>query len=67
MARIDFRELTKTFPGGTKAVDALDLEITDGEFMVVVGPSGSGKTTVLRIAAASSRRPAARSGSATRS
>ncbi len=51
MARIDFRELTKTFPGGTKAVDDLDLEITDGEFMVVVGPSGSGKTTVLRIAA----------------
>jgi multiple sugar transport system ATP-binding protein len=51
MARIDFRELTKTFPGGTKAVDNLDLEIVDGEFMVVVGPSGSGKTTVLRIAA----------------
>ena len=51
MARIDFRELTKTFPGGTSAVDDLDLEITDGEFMVVVGPSGSGKTTVLRIAA----------------
>src|SRR3954463_2204275 len=51
MARIDFRELTKTFPGGTRAVDSLDLEIGDGEFMVVVGPSGSGKTTVLRIAA----------------
>jgi multiple sugar transport system ATP-binding protein len=51
MARIDFRELTKLFPGGTRAVDALDLEIGDGEFMVVVGPSGSGKTTVLRIAA----------------
>jgi multiple sugar transport system ATP-binding protein len=51
MARIDFRELTKTFPGGTVAVDAFDLEIADGEFMVVVGPSGSGKTTVLRIAA----------------
>jgi multiple sugar transport system ATP-binding protein len=51
MARIDFRQLTKTFPGGTKAVDTLDLEITDGEFMVLVGPSGSGKTTVLRIAA----------------
>ena len=51
MARIDFRELTKTFPGGTKAVDSLDLEIADGEFMVLVGPSGSGKTTVLRIAA----------------
>src|SRR5436190_1866049 len=51
MARIDFRDLTKIFPGGTRAVDALDLEIGDGEFMVVVGPSGSGKTTVLRIAA----------------
>ena len=51
MARIDFRQLTKAFPGGTQAVDALDLEIADGEFMVVVGPSGSGKTTVLRIAA----------------
>ncbi len=51
MAKIDFRELTKIFPGGTRAVDELDLEIGDGEFMVVVGPSGSGKTTVLRIAA----------------
>ena len=51
MARIDFKQLTKAFPGGTKAVDSLDLEIADGEFMVVVGPSGSGKTTVLRIAA----------------
>jgi multiple sugar transport system ATP-binding protein len=51
MARIDFRQLTKTFPGGTQAVDSLDLEIADGEFMVLVGPSGSGKTTVLRIAA----------------
>ena len=51
MAKIDFRELTKIFPGGTRAVDELNLEIGDGEFMVVVGPSGSGKTTVLRIAA----------------
>src|SRR3954469_22481297 len=51
MAKIDFRELTKAFPGGTLAVDRLDLEIADGEFMVIVGPSGSGKTTVLRIAA----------------
>jgi multiple sugar transport system ATP-binding protein len=51
MARIDFRQLTKTFPGGTQAVDSLDLEIADGEYMVLVGPSGSGKTTVLRIAA----------------
>jgi multiple sugar transport system ATP-binding protein len=51
LASIDFRQLTKAFPGGTTAVDSLDLEIADGEFMVIVGPSGSGKTTVLRIAA----------------
>jgi len=51
VARIDFRQLTKAFPGGTTAVDSFDLEIADGEFMVVVGPSGSGKTTVLRTAA----------------
>ena len=51
MASIDFRQLTKAFPGGTTAVDSLDLDIADGEFMVIVGPSGSGKTTVLRIAA----------------
>ena len=51
MANIGFRQLTKAFPGGVKAVDSLDLDIADGEFMVVVGPSGSGKTTVLRIAA----------------
>jgi multiple sugar transport system ATP-binding protein len=51
VANIGFKQLTKAFPGGVKAVDSLDLEIADGEFMVVVGPSGSGKTTVLRIAA----------------
>ena len=51
MAKIEYHELRKVFPGGTVAVDDLDLEIEDGEFMVVVGPSGSGKTTVLRITA----------------
>jgi multiple sugar transport system ATP-binding protein len=51
MARVEFRDLTKVFPGGTVAVDHVNLEIEDGEFMVFVGPSGSGKTTVLRIAA----------------
>src|SRR5262245_19734882 len=51
MASIEFRDLTKAFPGGTLAVDRLDLVIEDGEFVVLVGPSGSGKTTVLRIAA----------------
>ena len=37
--------------GMTPAVDALELDIKDGEFMVLVGPSGSGKTTALRMLA----------------
>jgi multiple sugar transport system ATP-binding protein len=48
---IEFRALRKVFDGGTIAVEGLDLEIADGEFLVLVGPSGSGKTTVLRMAA----------------
>jgi multiple sugar transport system ATP-binding protein len=51
VAKIEYRNLRKVFEGGTVAVDDLDLEIADGEFMVLVGPSGSGKTTVLRITA----------------
>jgi len=51
VAGIVFRRLTKVFERGSVAVRELDLEIPDGEFMVLVGPSGSGKTTVLRIAA----------------
>jgi multiple sugar transport system ATP-binding protein len=40
------------YPGTeAPAVDALDLDIADGEFMVLVGPSGSGKTTALRMLA----------------
>ncbi len=51
MAKIEYRELRKVFPGGTVAVEELNLVVEDGEFMVLVGPSGSGKTTVLRITA----------------
>ena len=43
--------MTKVFDGGVKAVDDVDLEIADGEFMVLVGPSGCGKTTLLRMIA----------------
>src|ERR1700743_255734 len=51
MASIGFAGVRKTFDDGTTAVDALDLEIRDGEFMVLVGPSGSGKSTALRMLA----------------
>ena len=46
-----FEDVNKIYPDGTKAVAGFDLEITDGEFMVLVGPSGCGKTTALRMVA----------------
>ena len=51
MAGIRFSGVTKQFDDGTIAVDDLDLEINDGEFMIFVGPSGCGKTTALRMIA----------------
>jgi multiple sugar transport system ATP-binding protein len=51
VAQIALEQLTKVYPDGTKAVRELDLEIDDGEFVVLVGPSGCGKTTALRMVA----------------
>ena len=51
MAAVTFDGITKTYPDGTTAVNGLDLEIADGEFMVLVGPSGCGKSTALRMVA----------------
>src|SRR5215216_585058 len=52
MAEVRFERATRVYPGSdVPAVDALDLDIADGEFMVLVGPSGSGKTTALRMLA----------------
>src|SRR5256885_3048577 len=51
MAAIEFDHVTKRFPDGTVAVDEIELEVADGEFMIFVGPSGCGKTTALRMVA----------------
>ena len=52
MASVTFDNATRLYPGGTRpAVDKLDLEIADGEFLVLVGPSGCGKSTSLRMLA----------------
>src|ERR671930_973835 len=51
MASIRFDHVSRVYPGGIRAVSGLDLEIADGEVMVLVGPSGSGKTTALRMVA----------------
>jgi multiple sugar transport system ATP-binding protein len=51
MAQILLEDVWKVFPDGTEAVRTLDLDIVDGEFMVLVGPSGCGKTTALRMVA----------------
>ena len=51
MAGIGLEDVGKVYPDGTRAVADLDLDITDGEFMVLVGPSGCGKTTALRMVA----------------
>ncbi|HEV2902627.1 MAG TPA: sn-glycerol-3-phosphate ABC transporter ATP-binding protein UgpC [Gaiellaceae bacterium] len=51
MADIRLEGVTKTFPSGFCAIRGLDLEVADGEFLVLVGPSGCSKTTLLRTIA----------------
>jgi multiple sugar transport system ATP-binding protein len=51
VASVTFDRVSKVYDNGFKAVDDLDLQIRDGEFMVLVGPSGCGKTTALRMLA----------------
>jgi multiple sugar transport system ATP-binding protein len=51
MAGVGFDRIGKVYADGTRAVNSLSLQITDGEFMVLVGPSGCGKTTALRMLA----------------
>src|SRR3954449_12264571 len=51
MAGIELRDVTKRYPDGFEAVKHMDLDIEDGEFMILVGPSGCGKSTALRMIA----------------
>jgi multiple sugar transport system ATP-binding protein len=51
MAEIAFNEVTKRYKDGTEAVKDMNLDIADGEFMILVGPSGCGKSTALRMIA----------------
>jgi multiple sugar transport system ATP-binding protein len=51
MAQVGFERVSKIYPDGTRAVNDINLDIQDGEFMVLVGPSGCGKTTALRMVA----------------
>ena len=52
MASVSFQNASRIYPGGTKAaVDQVNLDVKDGEFLVLVGPSGCGKSTTLRMLA----------------
>ena len=51
MATVSLDRVTKIYPNGVEAVHELELDVADGEFIVLVGPSGCGKTTALRMVA----------------
>ncbi|MFK3981439.1 ABC transporter ATP-binding protein [Micromonospora sp. NPDC050397] len=51
MTTVALKDVTKVFADGTIAVDSVNLDVNDGEFMVLLGPSGCGKSTVLRMVA----------------
>ena len=51
VSELSLKGLTKVYPNGFKAVDGLNIDIADGEFLVLVGPSGCGKSTALRMVA----------------
>jgi len=51
MATITLEHVSKVYPNGAEAVTDLNLDVADGEFMILVGPSGCGKTTALRMVA----------------
>ena len=51
MATLSFRNVTKTYAGNIAVIHGIDMEVGDGEFIVIVGPSGCGKSTLMRMVA----------------
>jgi len=51
MASLALASIALTYPNGTRAVDAIDLSIADGQFLAILGPSGCGKSSLLRLVA----------------
>ena len=51
MGSVQFKDISKVYPDGFQAVFDMNLEIEDGEFVILVGPSGCGKSTALRMVA----------------
>jgi len=51
MAEVEFRDVTRRYPGGVIALNRFNLTVSDGEFLILVGPSGCGKSTALRLLA----------------
>lgn len=51
MAQVRLNNIAKTYPNGFKAIHGIDVDIADGEFIVLIGPSGCGKSTLMRMIA----------------
>ncbi|HBP30336.1 MAG: sn-glycerol-3-phosphate import ATP-binding protein UgpC [Advenella sp.] len=51
MATLQFNDIKKTYPGNVAVIHGVNLEVKDGEFIVIVGPSGCGKSTLMRMVA----------------
>ncbi len=51
MATLSFSDVTKTYPGDVAVIHGVDMQVGDGEFIVIVGPSGCGKSTLMRMVA----------------
>ena len=51
MSEVELNNIIKIYPGGTKALDNINLKVLDKELLVILGPSGCGKSTLLRTVA----------------